>query len=78
MAAKAVPMTDDLRLSVGYWVTPGDAVPDEFADMVCLLGPVGRIRERLERRRQSPVTTLLVAGPNSESALRAIRDAVLG
>ena len=29
MAAKAVPMTDDLRLglSVGYWVTPGDATP---------------------------------------------------
>jgi len=55
-----------------------DAVPDELADTVCLLGPIRRIRERLELWRQSPVTTLLVAGPNSESALRSIRDAVLG
>jgi F420-dependent oxidoreductase-like protein len=55
-----------------------DAVPDELADTVCLLGPIGRIRERLELWRQSPVTTLLVAGPNSESALRSVRDAILG
>jgi F420-dependent oxidoreductase-like protein len=55
-----------------------DAVPDELADTVCLLGPIGRIRERLELWRQSPVTTLLVAGPNSESDLRSVRDAVLG
>jgi F420-dependent oxidoreductase-like protein len=55
-----------------------DAVPDELADTVCLLGPIDRIRERLEPWRQSPVTTLLVAGPNSESALRSVRDAVLG
>jgi F420-dependent oxidoreductase-like protein len=54
------------------------AVPDELADAVCLLGPIGRIRERLELWRESPVTTLLVTGPNSEQALRAIRDAVLG
>jgi F420-dependent oxidoreductase-like protein len=54
-----------------------DAVPDELADTVCLLGPIDRIRERLELWRQSPVTTLLVAGPDSESALRSIRDAVL-
>jgi hypothetical protein len=30
-----------------------------------------------EVARRSPVTTLLVAGPNSESALRSIRDAVV-
>ena len=54
------------------------AVPDELADAMCLLGPVGRIRERLELWRKSPVTTLLVMGPNSEPDLRAIRDAVLG
>jgi len=54
------------------------AVPDELADAMCLLGPIGRIRERLELLRKSPVTTLLVRGPNSESDLRAIRDAVLG
>jgi F420-dependent oxidoreductase-like protein len=54
------------------------AVPDELADGMCLLGPIGRIRERLELWRKSPVTTLLVMGPNSEPDLRAIRDAVLG
>jgi F420-dependent oxidoreductase-like protein len=55
-----------------------DAVPDELADAMCLLGPIGRIRERLELWRKSPVTTLLVTGPNSEPDLRAIRDAVIG
>ena len=55
-----------------------DAVPDELADAVCLLGPIGRIRERLDLWRNSPVTTLLVTGPDSGPQLRAIRDAVLG
>jgi F420-dependent oxidoreductase-like protein len=55
-----------------------DAVPDELADAMCLLGPIGRIRERLDLWRKSAVTTLLVAGPDSEPDLRAIRDAVLG
>ena len=54
------------------------AVPDELADAICLLGPIGRIRERLQLWRESAVTTLLVAGPTSEPDLRAIRDAVLG
>lgn len=54
------------------------AVPDELADAMCLLGPIGRIRERLELWRDSRVTTLLVMGPRSEPELRAIRDAVLG
>jgi F420-dependent oxidoreductase-like protein len=55
-----------------------DAVPDALADATCLLGPIGRIRERLELWRKSPVTTLLVMGPDSEPGLRAVRDAVLG
>src|SRR6266536_2515896 len=55
-----------------------DAVPDALADAMCLLGPIGRIRERLELWRKSPVTTLLVVGPKSEPDLRAIGDAVLG
>ncbi len=54
------------------------AVPDELVDGMYLLGPIGRIRERLELWRKSPVTTLLVAGPEAEPDLRAIRDAVLG
>jgi F420-dependent oxidoreductase-like protein len=54
------------------------AVPDELADGICLLGPIGRIRERLEPWRKSPVTSLLVMGPHDEPTLRALRDAVLG
>lgn len=55
-----------------------DAVPDDLADAICLLGPIERIRERLDLWRKSPVTTLLVVGPRDEPTLRAIRDAVLG
>ncbi|MEV4256118.1 LLM class F420-dependent oxidoreductase [Spirillospora sp. NPDC049652] len=54
------------------------AVPDELADSISLLGPVGRIKERLERWRTSPVTTLLVAGVRDEPTLRTLRDLVLG
>ena len=54
------------------------AVPDELADAIWLLGPIGRIRERLELWRKSPVTTMLISGPQDEPTLRALRDAVLG
>ncbi|MEW9530119.1 LLM class F420-dependent oxidoreductase [Microbispora sp. NPDC049125] len=55
-----------------------DAIPDELADGISLLGPLGRIRERLALWRASPVTNLLVMGPRDEPALRAVRDLVLG
>jgi F420-dependent oxidoreductase-like protein len=55
-----------------------NAIPDELADGISLVGPLGRIRERLELWRKSPVTSLLVMGPRDEPALRAIRDLVLG
>jgi hypothetical protein len=45
---------------------------------VCLLGPIARVRERLQLWRDRPVTTLLVTGLASEPDLRAVRDAVLG
>ncbi|GLW10789.1 hypothetical protein Misp01_59170 [Microtetraspora sp. NBRC 13810] len=54
------------------------AVPDELADGISLVGPAGRIRERLAPWRRSPVTSLLAMGPREETALRAVRDAVLG
>ncbi|GIH94091.1 LLM class F420-dependent oxidoreductase [Planobispora siamensis] len=54
------------------------AVPDELADGISLLGPPGRIRERLELWRASPVRTLLVMGPHDEPSLKVIRDLVLG
>jgi hypothetical protein len=52
------------------------AVPDALADAISLLGPLGRIRERLALWRASPVTTLLIAGVKDEPTLRAIRDLV--
>ena len=35
-------------------------VPDEFADEISLVGPVERIRDRLEAWKETPVTTLLL------------------
>ncbi|MGH3242124.1 MAG: LLM class F420-dependent oxidoreductase [Spirillospora sp.] len=50
------------------------AVPDALADAISLLGPIGRIRERLGLWRDSPVTTVLIAGVRDEPTLRAIKD----
>ncbi|MFG2003578.1 LLM class F420-dependent oxidoreductase [Spirillospora sp. NPDC048911] len=52
------------------------AVPAELADSISLLGPIGRIKERLQLWRGSPVTTLLIAGVRDEPTLREIRDLV--
>ncbi|MFJ6697532.1 LLM class F420-dependent oxidoreductase [Streptomyces sp. NPDC091272] len=40
------------------------AVPDAFADEISLVGPRGRIAERLELWRKGPVTDLLVTAPD--------------
>jgi F420-dependent oxidoreductase-like protein len=53
------------------------AVPDAFCDEISLVGPPGRIRERLAAWRESAVTTLLVPG-TSVDALRAVAELVLG
>ncbi|TDD83922.1 LLM class F420-dependent oxidoreductase [Actinomadura darangshiensis] len=50
------------------------AVPDALADSISLLGPLGRIKERLRLWRDSPVTTLLIAGVKDEPTLRAIKE----
>ncbi len=50
------------------------AVPDELADGIALCGPLGRIRERLELWRTSPVTTRLVGGVRNPEHLRALAD----
>jgi hypothetical protein len=52
------------------------AVPDALADAISLLGPLDRIRERLELWLDSPVTTLLIAGVKDEPTLKAIRAMV--
>ncbi|MFC5818423.1 LLM class F420-dependent oxidoreductase [Nonomuraea harbinensis] len=53
------------------------AIPDELADGISLVGPPGRIKERLEPWHKSPVTSLLVMGPRDEPSLRTVRDLVL-
>jgi F420-dependent oxidoreductase-like protein len=46
------------------------AVPDAFADEISLVGPLERIRERLEVWKQTPVTTLLLANRDVETLRR--------
>lgn len=52
-----------------------DAVPDQLADEISLVGPPERIRERLEMWKKSPVTKLL-AGTQDPAALRALAAAM--
>ncbi|MDX3530432.1 LLM class F420-dependent oxidoreductase [Streptomyces sp. ID05-39B] len=49
------------------------AVPDAFADEISLVGPRGRIAERLERWRAGPVTDLLVLTPDPHT-LRVLAE----
>ncbi|MEU5192369.1 LLM class F420-dependent oxidoreductase [Streptomyces klenkii] len=51
------------------------AVPDAFADEISLVGPRGRIAERLELWRAGPVTDLLVTAPDPKT-LRVLADLV--
>jgi F420-dependent oxidoreductase-like protein len=51
-------------------------VPDAFADEIALVGPVARIKERLEAWKDTPVTTLLVMG-HHKAQLRQVADLVL-
>jgi F420-dependent oxidoreductase-like protein len=53
------------------------AVPDAFADEISLVGPLERIRERLQAWRETPVTTLLVTG-QERTHLREMAELVLG
>ncbi|MFP8876262.1 MAG: LLM class flavin-dependent oxidoreductase, partial [Myxococcota bacterium] len=52
-------------------------VPDEFADEISLVGPIERIRERLDAWRESPVTSLLVTN-RDPAAMRTAAELVLG
>jgi hypothetical protein len=49
------------------------AVPDSFADEISLVGPAGRIAERLAAWRTTPATTLLV-GDGNPAVLRLMAD----
>ena len=52
-------------------------VPDDFADEISLVGPPGRIKERLAAWKDSPVTTLTMY-PSSPETLRAAAELILG
>ncbi|HTR71543.1 MAG TPA: LLM class F420-dependent oxidoreductase [Mycobacteriales bacterium] len=52
------------------------AVPDELADGIALCGPLGRIRERLDLWRATPVTDILVGGVRNPDHLAALADMV--
>jgi F420-dependent oxidoreductase-like protein len=51
------------------------AVPDELADAISLVGPPGRIAERLQRWVDSPVTTIM-AGTRDPKALAVLAEAL--
>jgi alkanesulfonate monooxygenase SsuD/methylene tetrahydromethanopterin reductase-like flavin-dependent oxidoreductase (luciferase family) len=52
------------------------AVPDQFADEISLVGPVERIRERIEAWKETPVTSLLLANQDP-GTLRTMAELVL-
>lgn len=52
-----------------------DAVPNQLADEISLVGPPERIRERLDAWKKSPVTTLL-AGTQDPRALEVLASAM--
>jgi F420-dependent oxidoreductase-like protein len=53
------------------------AVPDQFADEVSLVGPIDRIKDRIAAWRETPVTSLLIGGQDKEQ-LRLFSELVLG
>lgn len=53
------------------------AVPDQLADEISLVGPVARIRDRLQAWRETPLTSLLVSARNP-TELQTMAELVLG
>ena len=66
----------DLFLS-GQKDAAAAAVPTELADEISLVGPVERIRDRLQAWQETPVTSLLVSTQNL-GQLRSFAELVLG
>ncbi len=52
------------------------AVPESFVDEISLVGPIERIRDRLEAWKETPVTTLLL-GNRDKQTLRTMAELVL-
>lgn len=53
------------------------AVPTEFADEISLVGPIDRVKDRLQAWRDTPITSLLVGARNKEQ-LQTFAELVLG
>jgi F420-dependent oxidoreductase-like protein len=53
-----------------------DAVPDELADEIALIGSPERIRDRLQAWRETPITTL-IAGTRDPAVVRLLANAML-
>ena len=49
-----------------------------MADATSLLGPIDRIKDRIQLWRDSPITTLLIGGVHDEPTLRALADVIRG
>lgn len=69
---EAAKLVQDLYLS-GRKKEAEDAIPDEFADEMCLVGPVERIRERYKAWEDSGVTTMNI-GSRQPEALKLMAD----
>jgi F420-dependent oxidoreductase-like protein len=52
------------------------AIPDEIADEIALCGSAARIRDRLQRWKATPVTTM-IAGTSDPAALRVLAEELL-
>lgn len=52
------------------------AVPSQFADEISLVGPIERVRDRLEAWRDSPITSLMVSAGSREQ-LQQVAELVL-
>ena len=52
------------------------AVPDQFADEISLVGPIERIKDRLDAWKETPITSILVA-THSKDKLREVAELIL-
>ena len=52
------------------------AVPSQFADEISLVGPIERVRDRLDAWRDSPITSLMVSAGSREQ-LQQVAELVL-
>ncbi len=74
--AEAAEKIQDLFLA-GRKDEAAAAVPTELADEISLVGPVARIKDRLQAWQETPVTSLLVSTRNM-GQLRTFAELVLG